>query len=159
MGVLAARAPWFVAGPLVGLMVVLLLWVTNKPFGALGGYIELAEWADGRRPQPGWRTFFTVGIVAGGLLSALAGAGMHPTLAYGSFDQLIGASVPTKGAVLGLAGAFMGIGGRLAGGCTSGHGVCGTSLGSRASIASTATFMATAIASAHLLAWLAGGGL
>ena len=158
MEFLGERAPWFVAGPLIGLLVVLLLWVTNKPFGALGGYIELTEWAGRRRAGPGWRTFFTLGIVAGGLLSALAGPGVQATFSYGSFDQLFGDSLALKAAILALAGALMGAGGRLAGGCTSGHGICGTSLGSRASFASTATFMATAIASAHAIAWIVGGG-
>lgn len=77
----------------------LLLWVTNKPFGALGGYIEITELARLRR-RPRWRTYFTLGIVAGGLLSAAAGAGWHPTLSYGSFDQLFGASLLVKGAIL-----------------------------------------------------------
>jgi uncharacterized membrane protein YedE/YeeE len=158
MDFLTARAPWFVAGPLIGGLVVLLFWIANKPFGALGGYIELTEWASGRRSGPGWRTFFTVGIIAGGLVSALVGPGVHATFTYGSFDRLFGARLPLKGAVLVIAGLFMGLGGRLAGGCTSGHGICGTSLGSRASLVSTATFMATAIAAAHVVAWLVGGG-
>lgn len=158
MDFLTARAPWFVAGPLIGLLVVGLLWVANKPFGALGGYIELTEWAGERRSGPGWRTFFALGIAAGGLLSALVGPGVHPTFAYGSFDRLFGASVPVKGTVLTLAGAFMGAGGRFAGGCTSGHGICGNALGSGASFVSTATVMATAITAAHAIAWLLGSG-
>jgi uncharacterized protein len=157
MEVLTGRAPWYLAGPLLGLLIVFLLWVANKPLGALGGYIELTEWADGRRTGPGWRTFFTIGIVTGGLMSALLGPRWNPTLAYGSFDQLFGASLALKAVVLGGAGALMGAGGRLAGGCTSGHGICGISLGSRASLVSTATFMATAIALAHAMAWLLGG--
>ena len=158
MDVLTARAPWYLAGPAIGLMVTLLLWVTNKPFGALGGYIEITEVADGRRRHPGWRTYFTLGIVAGGLLSALASGGWNATLAYGSFDQLFGASLLVKAVVLVAAGALMGAGGRLAGGCTSGHGVCGMSFGSPASLVSTATFMATAIGAAHAIAWLLGSG-
>jgi uncharacterized membrane protein YedE/YeeE len=158
MEVLTARAPWYVAGPLIGILVTLLLWVANKPFGALGGYIEITELARLRR-RPGWRTYFTLGIVAGGLFSAVLGAGWRPTLGYGSFDQLFGTSILVKGAILVVAGAFMGAGGRLAGGCTSGHGVCGMSFGSPASLVSTATFMATAIGAAHVIAWLFGSGV
>jgi uncharacterized membrane protein YedE/YeeE len=158
MEVLIARAPWYVAGPVIGILVTLLLWVANKPFGALGGYIELTEWARGR-PGPGWRVYFTLGVVGGGLLSALAGGGWHATFAYGSFDQLFGTSLLVKAVVLVAAGALMGAGGRLAGGCTSGHGVCGMSFGSPASLVSTATFMATAIGAAHVIAWLLGRGV
>src|SRR4029079_402820 len=39
-GILATRAPWYIAGPLISALVILLLWLANKPFGALGGYIE-----------------------------------------------------------------------------------------------------------------------
>jgi len=156
MDLLAARAPWYLAGPIIGLIVMLLLWVTNKPFGALGGYIELTEWIGGRRP--GWRVYFTLGVVVGGVLSAVVGAGWTPTVAYGTFDQLFGSSLAVKAVVLFGAGALMGAGGRLAGGCTSGHGICGISLGSTASILSMATFMAVAVAMAHLVAWLLGGG-
>jgi hypothetical protein len=37
------RCPWYVAGPLIGLLIVALRATLNKPFGALGGYIELLE--------------------------------------------------------------------------------------------------------------------
>ena len=53
-----------------------------------------------------------------------------------------------------IAGIAMGFGARTAGGCTSGHGLTGMSLGSPASIVATTTFFATAVALAHLLAWL-----
>jgi uncharacterized membrane protein YedE/YeeE len=156
MDLLASRAPWYLAGPVIGLIVMLLLWVTNKPFGALGGYIELTEWAGGRRP--GWRVYFTLGVVVGGLLSAVVGLGWTPTVAYGTFDHMFGSSLAVKAVVLFGAGALMGAGGRLAGGCTAGHGICGMALGSTASLVSTATFMAVAVGMAQLLAWLFGGG-
>jgi uncharacterized membrane protein YedE/YeeE len=52
----------------------------------------------------------------------------------------------------------MGYGVRTAGGCTSGHGICGTSLGSAASWVSTAVFMATAVVVTNLLAMTLGIG-
>ena len=154
--VLATRAPWFVAGPLIGLLIVLLLWVTNKPLGALGGYIEFDEWATRARSALGWRAFFVLGVVVGGMLSAVAGAGWHPTFAYGSFDAVFGARLWLKVIVLFSAGVLIGGGGRIAGGCTSGHGLCGTSFGSPASFVCTATFMATAIAWTFAIAWVFG---
>lgn len=44
-------------------------------------------------------------------------------------------------AVFAVAGLLVGIGTRVGGGCTSGHGVCGLSRGSRRSIIATATFI------------------
>ena len=154
--VLAARAPWYVAGPMIGLLIVGLLWVANKPLGALGGYIELDEWAIRKRSDVGWRMVFVIGVIVGGFLSAIVGSGWHPTIAYGSFDRVLGATVGLKATVLIAAGLFMGVGGRLAGGCTSGHGLCGTSFGSPASFMCTATFMMTAIGCMFAIAWLLG---
>jgi uncharacterized protein len=153
---LTTAAPWYVAGPSIGFLIVLLLWIANQPFGVLGGYIEAGEWMAGKRPDVSWRTVFIGGIVVGGCLSAMMSGGWHVTLAYGSFDRLIGASLGAKVPLLAAAGGLMGAGGRLAGGCTSGHGLCGTSFGSPASVLCTATFMITAIACAFAIAWLTG---
>jgi uncharacterized protein len=155
MEVLTTRAPWYLAGPAVGLLIVLLLWLTNKPLGALGGYIEFGEWATRKRAAVGWRTVFIVGVIGGGFLSAVS-TGVRPTLGYGAFDQLFGAALGGKALILVCAGALMGAGGRLAGGCTSGHGLCGTSFGSPASFVCTATFMGTAIGCMFAIAWILG---
>jgi len=153
---LATRAPWYIAGPLVGLLVVLLLWLANKPFGALGGYIEFTEWAARSRRELGWRPLFIAGVIVGGFLSVPTSSGWRPTLAYGSFDVVFGSALWRKVIVLLAAGLLIGIGGRMAGGCTSGHGVCGMSFGSPASVACTVTFMATAIACTFAIAWMSG---
>ena len=44
------RCPWYVAGPLFGLLIVGLRAALNKPFGALGGYIDLATAQPAARP-------------------------------------------------------------------------------------------------------------
>ena len=44
-----------------------------------------------------------------------------------------------------VAGLLVGLGTRLGGGCTSGHGVCGVAMGAKDSIAATFIFMAIAI--------------
>ena len=157
MDLFAQRAPWFVAGPLIGLLVVGLLWATNRPLGSLGGYIDLIAWV--RRPSAGVKStvWFLAGTVLGGLLSALASGGFHPTLAYGTFDARYGTDLATRSLLLVAAGTVMGYGARTASGCTSGHGVCGTALGSPRSWVATATFMATAIAATNGLALLVGG--
>jgi uncharacterized membrane protein YedE/YeeE len=157
MELFALRCPWYVAGPIIGLLIVGLFWTINKPLGALGGYLDTVSWV--RQPSGGasWRVFFLLGIIAGGLLSALASGGWHPTLAYGSFDSGLGATPESKAIALLAAGALIGYGARYAGGCTSGHGMCGTALGSPASFVATMTFMAAAIATANFIAYTIGG--
>ena len=156
MDLFTHRAPWFVAGPLIGLLVVGLLWATNRPLGSLGGYIDLISWLRQRSSAIRSTVWFLAGTVLGGLFSALAAGGLHPTLSYGTFDTRYGTDVVTRSLILVAAGTVMGYGSRTASGCTSGHGVCGTALGSPRSWVATATFMATAIAATHGLAFLLG---
>src|SRR6185503_2237343 len=104
---------------------------------------------------PGWRLFFLAGVLLGGVLYAVGTGGWQATLAYGALDTAV-SSPAGRGAVLAAAGLLMGFGARTAGGCTSGHGLCGTALGSPASYVSTLSFMAAAIAGAHLIALLGG---
>ena len=158
MDLFATRCPWYVAGPLIGLAVVALLGLVNRPLGVTGGWIDLVAFL--RRPAGGvrWTVVFLGGIVLGGTLSALAGGGFHARDVYQLLDQRFGTQPATRAVLLVVAGAVMGYGVRAANGCTSGHGICGTSLGSRASGVSTTVFMGTAIAAANLLAWTAGTG-
>jgi uncharacterized membrane protein YedE/YeeE len=63
--------------------------------------------------------------------------------------------MPASRIVIAGAGLLVGFGTRLAGGCTSGHGICGMARFSGRSIAATVIFMAVAIATVavtrHLL--------
>jgi uncharacterized protein len=143
------RPPWFVAGPLIGLLIVAALAIANRPFGALGGYISLA-----RMQGPtdyGWRRSMLVGIVLGGFLSALVAGALQLDFRYGGLQRALGGNSWLTGLALLGGGLLMGVGATTAGGCTSGHGMCGNSYGSPASFVSTATFMATAVALTQLV--------
>ncbi|KVM72880.1 YeeE/YedE [Burkholderia ubonensis] len=91
--------------------------------GIVGGL--LARHADGCD----WRLAFVAGLIVAPLMLRAAGIGAAPQ---------VDASWP----VVIAAGLLVGIGTRYAGGCTSGHGVCGLSRGSLRSLVATATFMA-----------------
>ena len=84
--------------------------------------------------------------------------GRTATWSMGGLDAIVHGT----GARLGLlfaSGVLIGTGARLAGGCTSGHGISGTSSLSIASLAATGTFMATAIGVTLLVHALTGGAL
>jgi hypothetical protein len=55
-------------------------------------------------------------------------------------------------------GLLVGYGARLSDGCTSGHGICGLASLSKASLLAVITFLATAIATAHVVAALGDPG-
>jgi uncharacterized membrane protein YedE/YeeE len=152
-----ARLPWYVAGPLIGLLMIGLRATLNKPFGALGGYIDLAE--NGLSPgRLGFRFYLLIGLVLGGALFAIVSGSFLPSLAYGTAGGLLSEQLPAQFATLLGAGLIMGYGARMAGGCTSGHGMSGMSLMSPASIVACITFFATAVILANALELLAGGG-
>jgi uncharacterized membrane protein YedE/YeeE len=149
------RCPWYVAGPLLGLLFVAFRAALNKPFGALGGFIEIVDkktaWS-----RVGVSGYVLLGTVLGGVLFALMSGGFHPTPTYATALGSLPAGSLATGALLLGAGMVMGFGARLAGGCTSGHGLTGMSLGSPASIAATMTFFATAVLLANLWFWFTG---
>jgi uncharacterized membrane protein YfcA len=148
--VFVARWPFWVGGTALAGFVMLLLWSENRLLGVSTGYAELCQV---RRQPPvrrSWRLPFLGGIVLGGLIAALA-SGAQLTFALGQFDSLVTSSVAGKLAVLLVAGALIGWGARTAGGCTSGHSIVGTALGSRASLLATGAFLAGGFLTTQLI--------
>jgi uncharacterized protein len=150
MGVLLAQPPWFVVGPLLGLIVVAVCATLNDRLGVLGGFTELVEWISGSRRALGWKAWFVVGIVGGGLAFSLASGSWRGGDSYGWLQTELGGDRLATGGTLVGAGVLIGFGAKTAGGCTSGNGLSGCSFGSPASFAATGTFMATAIGTAFL---------
>jgi uncharacterized protein len=147
--------PWFIAGPLIGLLIVGLRAAVNKPFGALGGFIDLSE--NAASPQRlGFRAYLLLGLIGGGALFAFISGSFEFSLSYPDYGSIAGGSLVGQSVLLAAAGMIMGFGARAAGGCTSGHGLCGMSLLSPASIVATMTFFATAVGLSFLLAMLGG---
>jgi uncharacterized membrane protein YedE/YeeE len=149
---LANRPHWLVSGCLLGLLVIGLLWAVNRRLGVSGGFAEIGDRLARRTAAFGPSSFFVFGIVGGAAVFGLLGGGFRAGDSYGWLSEH-GPTV-TAAALLG-GGVLIGIGTRSAGGCTSGHGICGMALGSKASFVATAVFMATAIAAAFVLDGLA----
>jgi len=130
-----------IGGVLVGLATFMVLFFQARVAGISGilGSLFAPE-----RGDVGWRLSFIAGMVAtGAFLSSL-----HPEL----FSQ------PERSpGILVVAGLLVGLGTRLANGCTSGHGVCGLSRLSRRSLVATATFMGTAALTVLIRNIVAGG--
>jgi uncharacterized protein len=90
-----------------------------------------------------WRVWFVAGMLAVGVAFEL----IEPS----TFDAVAPHSLP----VVAISGVLVGIGTRLANGCTSGHGLCGTSRLSSRSIVATCTFLGIAVVTATLAGKLA----
>lgn len=112
---------------MIGIAAALYLLVNGRIMGAsgiLGGLVDGSG-----RSSAAERLAFLLGLVAlpALLLPLFPGASTHIT---GNL------------AVIVAGGLLVGLGTRLAGGCTSGHGVCGMSRLSRRGIAATAIYLA-----------------
>jgi uncharacterized membrane protein YedE/YeeE len=159
---------WALAGALIGLITLILLFTTNHRLGISSGfedicslvlqtpYLKRAEVLSGRS----WRIPFLFGLVIAGALSAMSAhgwaggkffAGWIPTWNLGRFDVAIGWGVAGKAVFMFAGGLFIGFGTRLAGGCTSGHGIFGVSNLERASLSSTVSFMASGVVTTALI--------
>jgi len=100
--------------------------------GMLGGLLDRAsDWS--------WRLAFVLGL----LLAPLLWSGLIGPLPPMQLD----APIPR----LLLAGMLVGVGTRLASGCTSGHGVCGLSRLSARSLVATLTFMGAGFATVYVV--------
>ena len=93
----------------------------------------------------GWRWNFLAGLLAGGFILTI----LFPS----AFPRVIETSFP----VVVVGGVLVGLGARVGGGCTSGHGVCGLAHLSGSSLVATLTFMVSAAATVLVVRHLLGG--
>lgn len=130
--------PALAGGLLIGLAAAWLL-AANGRIAGVSGILHGLVGAMGASP-PGdraWRAAFIAGLIAAGLAwQILGGAPARPTVDTGW---------------LAAAGALVGFGTRIGGGCTSGHGVCGLGRFSPRSLVAVAVFMASGMAAAFVM--------
>jgi hypothetical protein len=176
---LAKPWPWYVAGPLIGLVVPALLILGNKHFGISSNLRHMCaavlptraeyfryEW----KRSGAWNLVFLVGVLAGGLIGgvvlgandvAISEGARRALAALGITDfsglvprELIGwsALLSAKGLVLIVVGGFLvGFGTAYAGGCTSGHGITGLANLERASLVAVLGFFAGGLLATFIL--------
>ena len=124
-----------IGGLLIGASAALFLVLNGRIAGIsgiLGGLIPP------ERGQVGWRLAFLAGMFIAPLVYVAFGGALPAVDLDASLPLLV------------VAGLIVGFGTRLGAGCTSGHGVCGIGRGSPRSLAATAVFMATAIATVFI---------
>jgi uncharacterized membrane protein YedE/YeeE len=150
---------WAAAGAGIGVVTLALLFLANRRLGISSGFEDLCSVAlplpyfrtERLRVARHWRLPFVVGLLLGGVVSAMSSGGWGPTWALGRFDEVIGLAPVGKLAWMFVGGFFIGFGTRLAGGCTSGHGIFGLSNLEMPSLVSTLSFMAGGAVTTHLV--------
>ncbi len=150
---------WAVAGASIGAVVLLLLGVTGKRFGISTGFESVCALVLRapyfRRPSltasNRWRLAFVVGLIGGGAVSALTSGGWSATWDLGLFDARIGWGHAGKVAWMFAGGVLIGLGTRMAGGCTSGHGIFGLANFERSGLVATLSFMGAGFLTTNLV--------
>jgi uncharacterized membrane protein YedE/YeeE len=170
--------PWWIAGPLIGLVVPALLLLGNKPFGVSSNFRHVCaaiapcgldffrhDW----RRLGAWNLTFLAGVFTGGALAALlapptveissqtAGAlralGLTDVSGLAPRDLFSWPSLLTlRGFVCIIVGGFfVGFGTAYAGGCTSGHAIAGLADRQPASLIAVCGFFAGGLTATYLI--------
>jgi hypothetical protein len=129
----------FIGGLLIGLAAVALMASIGRIAGVSGIALNAMLPADGSGGR-GWRIAFLAGLPLGAALVTALG-----------LKDWSGVILPSSLELLAVAGALVGAGTTLAGGCTSGHGICGLARLSPGSLAATLVFMATAVVTVFVI--------
>jgi uncharacterized membrane protein YedE/YeeE len=171
--------PWYVAGPLIGLTVPLLLIMGNKSFGVSSSLRHIcAACIPANIPffkynwrKETWNLFFVTGILLGAAiatnwLSTGEPIAVNPKLAndlqqynINNYSSIVPVDLfnwpslfTVRGFILMIAGGFLvGFGTRYAGGCTSGHAIMGLSNLQWPSLVATCCFMIGGFITANLI--------
>ena len=179
--------PWFVAGPLIGLTVALLLLVGSKAFGVSSSLRHIcAATVPGRSPflrydwrRKGlWNLLFVLGVVVGGTIAGTLLTNTEPVaiseatrtdleaLGVATDTGLVPTDIyslralasPAGFLILVLGGFLVGFGARYAGGCTSGHAITGLASFQLPSLVAVLGFFAGGLIATHVLLPLILGG-
>lgn len=138
----SAVVPALAGGVLIGFASFLASAATGKIPGISGVFSRIFG---GKEGDTAWRIVFLLGLVGGAAVTfalSEAAATYRPVRTLG---------------LVAVAGLLVGLGTRIGGGCTSGHGVCGIGLGSRDSLIATIVFIAAGGGTVFVLNSLAGG--
>ncbi len=149
----AAWSPYLV-GAGIGILSWLTFYLASSPIGAssfyatVAGYlgkalapkhVEKLKYFRDNPPEIGWGFVFVLSTMLGGFIAALTGGEFRNEWLHPMWKDHFGADSGALRVATALAGgALMAFGARLAGGCTSGHGISGTlqlSLGSWLTVA------------------------
>jgi len=125
----------FVGGVIIGLAVVLFFIGNGKLAGVSGIASNFLTSKKNRIDN----LLFLIGLVIGPILFSIFINNEIPFLITDSFPLII------------FSGLLVGIGTKVGGGCTSGHGICGIGRFSLRSIFATITFILTGIATVSLV--------
>ncbi len=156
----------YIVGILIGLVNVGAMLVSKKPLGASTSFLKLGgmlyglfnkkkaeenEYYQRKTPEVDWGVMLIIGIVIGSFISSITSGDFEIVSIPLMWSIGVSDSFPLRFVASLIGGIFLGVGARWAGGCTSGHGISGTSMLSVISWVATIGFFVGGIASAFLI--------
>lgn len=161
-----AWSPYLV-GALIGVLSMLTFYFSDKPLGASTAYARIAgmigklaapkhteslKYYQENKPAVDWEVMLVVGAVGGAFLAAWLGNELTGEWLPAMWSARFGEESLVLRLVAALfGGILMAFGARLAGGCTSGHGISGTMQLSVGSWIAVVCFFIGGIATAMLI--------
>ncbi|MDX2361813.1 MAG: YeeE/YedE thiosulfate transporter family protein [Crocinitomicaceae bacterium] len=152
--------PWYIGGPLIGLMVPLLLIVREKQLGisssmrfAISYLFPKREYFKYNRLKDAWQLQFAVGMIISGIVFSAFGLVSEPQI---NLEQSYGVQAVSiyelkNWSLFLFGGIAVGFGARYANGCTAGHCIMGVSLFSWRSLLTTIAFFAGGLFATHII--------
>jgi uncharacterized membrane protein YedE/YeeE len=157
----------YVVGGLIGLLSMLTFYFSNKALGASSAYASAAgligqqvapqhtsslKYFRDHKPKVGWEMALVFAVVIGGFIAALTGNELTGRWLPEMWQDRFGENSVMLRIAVGFAGGMlMAFGARMAGGCTSGHGISGALQLSIGSWISAICFFIGGIVTAMLL--------
>ena len=160
-----AWSPYLV-GAGIGVLSWLTFYFSDSPIGASSFYAQVSgfigklftkrhteslTYFKDNRPSVNWEFAFVVATIAGGTIAAFTGGEFTNEWLPPMWVARFGDSIALRAIVAFGGGLLMAVGARLAGGCTSGHGISGTLQLNLASWIAVVCFFIGGIAVAMLL--------
>jgi uncharacterized membrane protein YedE/YeeE len=160
-----AWSPYLV-GALIGVLSMFTFYFSNKPLGASTAYARLAgmlgmlaaprhtkslKFYKDKKPVVDWEVMLLFGVIAGAFLAAWQGGELTERWIPPMWEARFGESLWLRLGAAFIGGVLMAFGARLAGGCTSGHGISGTMQLSVGSWIAVICFFAGGIVTAMLM--------
>ena len=131
----------YIVGAGIGVLSWMTFYFSDKPIGASSFYATVAgligkmvaprhteslEYFKKNPPKVNWEFAFVLAIIAGAAVAAISGDGLVNRWLPPMWSARFGDSLALRAVFAFTGGALMAFGARLAGGCTSGHGISGT---------------------------------
>jgi uncharacterized protein len=132
----------YIVGALIGVLSMFTFYFSNKPLGASTAYARVAgliglqvapdhtrklKYFKDNPPKFGWELMLVLAAIVGAFVAAWTGGEVTGEFLPAMWQDRFGSdSLLLRTAVALAGGVLMAFGARMAGGCTSGHGISGT---------------------------------